>query len=225
MIAKWAMTLDGKIAARTGRVAWISGPRSRALVHEVRGRMDAIVVGIGTAIADDPRLTPGPPALGSRPGSSSTRSARLPLEGRLARSAREVPSWSRRRPPRRAIGSSGSRRLGVEVMAFNETAPRPGRGRPPARRAGPSGDDERPGRGGRSGARLVLRRGGGRRGRRLHRPDHRGGLARRSRRPGAWASTSMAEALRLESPTIEPGRRRRPHPGPGRGRAGARGGA
>ena len=53
VIAKWAMTLDGKIAARTGRSAWISSARSRALVHEVRGRMDAIVVGIGTVLADD----------------------------------------------------------------------------------------------------------------------------------------------------------------------------
>ena len=47
--AKWAMTLDGKIAARTGDSKWISNKASRRLVHELRGRMDAIVIGIGTA--------------------------------------------------------------------------------------------------------------------------------------------------------------------------------
>src|SRR5438067_11237330 len=46
--AKWAMTLDGKIATRTGDSKWISNDASRALVHRLRGRMDAIVVGIGT---------------------------------------------------------------------------------------------------------------------------------------------------------------------------------
>jgi diaminohydroxyphosphoribosylaminopyrimidine deaminase/5-amino-6-(5-phosphoribosylamino)uracil reductase len=91
VIAKWAMTLDGKIAARTGQSAWISGPRSRALVHEVRGRMDAILVGIGTALADDPRLTarPAGPRLATRVVLDS--GARLPVTSALVRSAREVP--------------------------------------------------------------------------------------------------------------------------------------
>ena len=91
IIAKWAMTLDGKIAARTGNSAWISGPRSRALAHEVRGRMDAILVGIGTAIADNPRLTarPGGPRTATRIVLDA--SARLPVDGLLAFTAREVP--------------------------------------------------------------------------------------------------------------------------------------
>jgi diaminohydroxyphosphoribosylaminopyrimidine deaminase/5-amino-6-(5-phosphoribosylamino)uracil reductase len=91
VIAKWAMTLDGKIASRTGHSAWISGPRSRALVHEVRGRVDAIVVGVGTAVADDPRLDARPPGprIATRVVLDST--ARLPLDGRLARTAREIP--------------------------------------------------------------------------------------------------------------------------------------
>lgn len=57
VIAKWAMSADGKIATRTGHSQWISCEASRADVHELRGRVDAIVVGRGTAIADDPLLT------------------------------------------------------------------------------------------------------------------------------------------------------------------------
>ncbi len=56
VIAKWAMTLDGKIATRTGDSRWISGEASRAIVQQLRGRVDAIVVGRGTAERDDPLL-------------------------------------------------------------------------------------------------------------------------------------------------------------------------
>lgn len=57
IIAKWAMSFDGKIATRAGDSRWISSEESRSYVHTIRGRMDAIMVGIGTAIADDPLLT------------------------------------------------------------------------------------------------------------------------------------------------------------------------
>src|SRR5207237_4189013 len=59
--AKWAMSLDGKIATRTGDSKWISNEASRRIVHTLRGRMDGIVVGINTALADDPLLTARPP--------------------------------------------------------------------------------------------------------------------------------------------------------------------
>ncbi len=58
--AKWAMTLDGRIAADSGHSKWISGSQSRAVVHELRGRMDAIITAAGTVRADDPLLTARP---------------------------------------------------------------------------------------------------------------------------------------------------------------------
>jgi diaminohydroxyphosphoribosylaminopyrimidine deaminase / 5-amino-6-(5-phosphoribosylamino)uracil reductase len=60
VIAKWAMTLDGKLATRTGDSKWISSEASRAAVHQIRGRVDAIMVGSGTARIDDPLLTARP---------------------------------------------------------------------------------------------------------------------------------------------------------------------
>jgi diaminohydroxyphosphoribosylaminopyrimidine deaminase/5-amino-6-(5-phosphoribosylamino)uracil reductase len=55
--AKWAMTLDGKIATHTGDAHWISGLESRAWVHDLRDRVDAILVGANTVSIDDPQLT------------------------------------------------------------------------------------------------------------------------------------------------------------------------
>jgi diaminohydroxyphosphoribosylaminopyrimidine deaminase/5-amino-6-(5-phosphoribosylamino)uracil reductase len=89
--AKWAMTLDGKTATRTGESQWISSEASRSLVHGVRGTMDAIVVGIGTALADDPLLTarPSGPRVPIRVVLDSA--ARLPHSTRLVSTARECP--------------------------------------------------------------------------------------------------------------------------------------
>ncbi len=54
---KLAMSLDGRIATRTGDSQWISGEASRQIVHEMRSRHDAVMVGVGTVIADNPSLT------------------------------------------------------------------------------------------------------------------------------------------------------------------------
>jgi len=61
VIAKWAMSIDGRIATMTGDSQWITGPVARADVHQVRGRVDAIIIGGRTMVADNPTLTARPP--------------------------------------------------------------------------------------------------------------------------------------------------------------------
>ncbi len=95
IIAKWAMTLDGRLASRTGSSQWISGKESREIVHRLRSRMDAIMVGSGTTLQDDPLLTVRLP--------SEERSPRIPLrivldsagltplESQLVKTAKDFP--------------------------------------------------------------------------------------------------------------------------------------
>jgi diaminohydroxyphosphoribosylaminopyrimidine deaminase/5-amino-6-(5-phosphoribosylamino)uracil reductase len=89
--AKWAMSLDGRIATATGESQWISGTESRALVHGLRGRVDAIAVGIGTALADDPLLTARPAGPRTALRIVFDSHARLPPASRLANSAKDTP--------------------------------------------------------------------------------------------------------------------------------------
>lgn len=91
VIAKWAMTLDGKIAAHTGESRWLSNPQSRAIVHQLRGRVDAIVVGRGTAEHDDPLLTARP--AGPRTALRIVLDSRgsLSSDSQLVQTAREIP--------------------------------------------------------------------------------------------------------------------------------------
>jgi len=92
---KLATSLDGRIATRTGHSQWITGEVARRWAHGLRARHDAIMVGIGTALADDPELTCRLPGIEDR---SPVRVVvdsrlRLPLTGRLVRTARQVPTW------------------------------------------------------------------------------------------------------------------------------------
>lgn len=97
-IAKWAMTLDGAIATSTGDSKWISGEESRREVHQMRARMDAILVGSATVLADDPMLTA---RLGKDEGALARRAIRVVVDRRLqipptshlVSTAREVPVW------------------------------------------------------------------------------------------------------------------------------------
>jgi diaminohydroxyphosphoribosylaminopyrimidine deaminase/5-amino-6-(5-phosphoribosylamino)uracil reductase len=91
ILAKWAMTLDGKIATRSGASRWISGAESRAIVHALRGRVDAIMVGRETALRDDPLLTARPPGPRIALRVVCDTGASLPPESRLVQTARETP--------------------------------------------------------------------------------------------------------------------------------------
>ena len=96
VLFKSAMTLDGKVATRTGDSKWISGERSRGLAHRWRASVDAVIVGIGTALADDPQLTArpdGPPAELARQPRRVVfdTTARLPPSSQLVAAAGEVP--------------------------------------------------------------------------------------------------------------------------------------
>ncbi len=90
--AKWAMTLDGKIATRTGDSKWISNEASRRRVHELRGRMDAILVGVGTVLADDPQLTARPPGPRTACRVVLDSRGRLPSSANLVRTAGTIPT-------------------------------------------------------------------------------------------------------------------------------------
>jgi diaminohydroxyphosphoribosylaminopyrimidine deaminase/5-amino-6-(5-phosphoribosylamino)uracil reductase len=85
------MTLDGRIATRTHDSKWISGEESRRRVHELRGCMDAILVGRGTVVVDDPLLTVRPPGPRVPARVVVTASGELPERCQLRSTAREVP--------------------------------------------------------------------------------------------------------------------------------------
>ncbi|HZO07828.1 MAG TPA: RibD family protein, partial [Myxococcota bacterium] len=96
-IAKWAQTRTGQLAPPpgVGGGRWISGPESQREVQVVRGRVDAIVTGVGTVLRDDPRLTVRPP------GDPSRRPLRVILDSGL----RTPPTSAVLRPP--ALGEGG----------------------------------------------------------------------------------------------------------------------
>jgi len=94
VVLKAAVSLDGKIATRTGDSRWISGEQSRQRVHELRDQIDAVMVGLGTIRRDDPMLTTRLPSGGRNPirvivdGRGS-----LPLDARVFHSTSSSPTW------------------------------------------------------------------------------------------------------------------------------------
>ncbi|HEX9294269.1 MAG TPA: bifunctional diaminohydroxyphosphoribosylaminopyrimidine deaminase/5-amino-6-(5-phosphoribosylamino)uracil reductase RibD [Polyangiaceae bacterium] len=90
---KLALSLDGRIATRTGASKWVTGPEARAKVHELRSRMDAVAIGIGTVVADDPRLTVREVSAPSPIRLVFDTKLRIPSGARLIATARETPTW------------------------------------------------------------------------------------------------------------------------------------
>ncbi len=89
---KLASSFDGRIATGTGQSQWITGPHARRLVHAMRARHDAVMVGGGTARTDDPSLTVRDLGMAHQPARVVvSRRIDLPLLGQLARSASKIP--------------------------------------------------------------------------------------------------------------------------------------
>lgn len=131
---KWAMSLDGKIATVTGESQWITSPAARAWGVDLRDEHDAILVGSGTALADDPRLTRRPPADARLPRSSepilrvvADRRLRLRPGARMLDEPGPVLVYARRvAEPADASRSERRRRLerrGAEVVELAEATP------------------------------------------------------------------------------------------------------
>jgi diaminohydroxyphosphoribosylaminopyrimidine deaminase / 5-amino-6-(5-phosphoribosylamino)uracil reductase len=91
VLLKAALTLDGRIATASGDSKWITGPRERAQARALRRLYDAVLVGIGTVLADDPLLLPSPRLKRPLVRVVLDSRLRLPLRGRLVRSARRGP--------------------------------------------------------------------------------------------------------------------------------------
>lgn len=117
--AKWAMSLDGRIATRTGDSQWITNELSRAAAHQLRARCDAILVGVGTVITDDPGLTARPPGPRMATRVVLDSLARTPLTSQLVQTARNVPVLIVTSPHAPADGVDALRSAGVEVLALS----------------------------------------------------------------------------------------------------------
>lgn len=105
VVLKWAMTLDGKIAAVTGDSRWVTGEEARAHLHAIRDQVDAILVGVTTALQDDPELTARPRAPGPLPG----------WAGEIDPGA--DPEWAPRDPLRIVLDSMARLDLGARIFS------------------------------------------------------------------------------------------------------------
>ena len=121
---KAAMTLDGKIATHSGHSRWITGPEARLFVHSLRNQYDAIMVGIGTVLADDPELTTRLPEGGRNPIRIILDSeARTPLAAKVVTDgqAKTIIAVTSRAPAERM---EALRKAGAEVLVLPECAQR-----------------------------------------------------------------------------------------------------
>jgi diaminohydroxyphosphoribosylaminopyrimidine deaminase/5-amino-6-(5-phosphoribosylamino)uracil reductase len=114
--AKWAMTLDGRIASHTRQPQWISNEASRAEVHRLRGRMDGILVGVETVLADDPLLTARPPGPRTATRIVLDGRGRTPLRSRLCQSVSEAPLLIATTAASPGDWRAALARLGVDVF-------------------------------------------------------------------------------------------------------------
>jgi diaminohydroxyphosphoribosylaminopyrimidine deaminase/5-amino-6-(5-phosphoribosylamino)uracil reductase len=124
VVLKSAMSLDGRVATEGGDSRWISGADSRELVHCWRGELDAVCIGIGTALADDPLLTAravGAPRQPTRVVFDSR--ARLPLDSRLVASASEAPLVVIASPAAPAERVAALREAGAEAIVCDGDPP------------------------------------------------------------------------------------------------------
>jgi diaminohydroxyphosphoribosylaminopyrimidine deaminase/5-amino-6-(5-phosphoribosylamino)uracil reductase len=117
VLFKSAMTLDGKVATQTGDSKWISGESSRARAHRWRATVDAVAVGVGTALADDPQLTSRVEGVAKQPTRIVFDStARLPLTSQLVSAApdQRLIVVTTRAAPRNAVEALEN--AGAEVV-------------------------------------------------------------------------------------------------------------
>jgi diaminohydroxyphosphoribosylaminopyrimidine deaminase/5-amino-6-(5-phosphoribosylamino)uracil reductase len=124
VLLKSAVSLDGKVATATGESRWISGEASRALVHRWRAEADAICVGIGTALADDPLLTARAVEAPRQPARVVFDSqARLPLHSALVRSLDRASLYVVAAPAAPAERVAALREAGAEVVLADGDRP------------------------------------------------------------------------------------------------------
>jgi diaminohydroxyphosphoribosylaminopyrimidine deaminase / 5-amino-6-(5-phosphoribosylamino)uracil reductase len=118
VVLKSAISLDGRVATAGGDSRWISGEASRALAHRWRAECDAVCVGIGTALADDPLLTARPPTdhVGQPTRVVFDSEARLPLDSRLVGSVAKAPLLVIAAPAAPAARTEALQNAGAEVM-------------------------------------------------------------------------------------------------------------